>query len=89
MKLSKEFIRRQVLAGLRPAGRYGMAPKYAVSFITAEFSGVKAEAVFEDIDYLAGKGLLEFFASPISAGDRRVRITAAGIDFLESENSPV
>lgn len=89
MKLSKEFIRKQVLKELRPTGRSGMAPKYAVSFITAEFPSVKPESVLEDIEYLAGKGLLEFFASPISAGDKRVRITAAGIDFLENENSPV
>lgn len=89
MTLSKEYIRKQILNELRPVGRAGMAPKYAVSFITAEFPGIRPESVLEDIDYLVGKGLLEFFASPISAGDRRVRITSAGIDFLESENSPV
>ncbi|MBQ7331901.1 MAG: hypothetical protein IJW39_01480 [Opitutales bacterium] len=84
MRLSKEFIRKQLLKEIRPTGQTGIAPKYAVSFITLEFQGVKSESVLEDIEYLAGKGLLEFFASPISAGDKRVRITSAGIDFLEA-----
>ena len=66
-----------------------MAPKYLVSLISMEIATANQQSLLEDIEYLAGKGLIEFFASPISAGDKRIRITAAGIDFLESQNSPV
>lgn len=85
MRYTKEFLRRQLLLTLRPTGRGGMRPKNLAVLVGSEFPGATREALLEDTDYLAGKGLVEFFSSPISAGDRFARITSAGIDFLEAE----
>lgn len=87
MNYSKEFLRKQILRTVRLTGRGGIRPKNVAVLVRSEFPGATFDALIEDVDYLAGKGLLEFFSSPISAGDRFVRVTAAGIDFLESEEA--
>lgn len=84
MKFLKEDIRKYVLRTVRVTGSAGMSPGNLAAMVAGAFPPTAQVSVLEDIDYLAGKGLLEFFASPISAGDRRVRITSAGIDFIES-----
>lgn len=38
-----------------------------------------------ELDYLIDKGLVEKTAAALSAGAKRYRITAAGIDHLEAE----
>lgn len=84
LMFTKEIIRTRILVVFRMVGSQGMTPTNAAVLICGSFPGVTKASVLEDVDYLSGKGMLEYFASPISAGDKRVRITSAGIDYLEA-----
>ncbi len=53
----------------------------------AALAGFRLEetALQAELEYLAGKGLVEIIPAALSHGLRRARLTAAGRDYLEAE----
>lgn len=81
-----ETIRHEILTqvyGYRPAARDATR-----MVTTARRDGElpdAGEAEFErECAYLSGKGLIEVEPDPVAAAHKRWRITAAGIEFMES-----
>ncbi len=63
--------------------RFGL-PARAVGLMVRQFGfGAEKEELLDELDYLAGKGLVEEAPRPISAENRAWRITEAGIALVD------
>lgn len=77
-------IREAILTLVRPTGTVGLRPAGVVAQMRVAASRVKPGEVKESIMWLIQKGYLEKFSPAIAPAESRVRITAAGIDYLQS-----
>ena len=88
MKLSPEQTEQVRLCILR----YCLAPSpisegLILSYLRAEgFSGLEREQLAMELHYLHGKGLIETAARAVSPENKRWQASAAGMDYLASQN---
>ena len=87
--MSIEEARIFILRLVRPAGRTGLRPCGIAAQLRAseprrKASGPSRAEAREHVMWLVERGYLEKFSPAISPAEARVRITAAGIDYLDA-----
>ena len=83
----REQIRLSILRYCDSADQYGLAATLLHQFLRSEgFRSLTAERLELELAYLADKFFLAPVLKPISPENRAWRITAAGRDFLATQN---
>ncbi len=83
----REQARLSILRYCESADQYGLAAALLLQFIRSEgLRSLSADHLRAELLYLADKAFLVPIAKPISPENQAWRITAAGRDFLATQN---
>lgn len=83
----REQVRLTILRYCESADQFGLAAALLLQFIRSEgFRGLTTDRLHAELVYLADKSFLVPVAKPISPENHAWRITAAGRDFLATQN---
>lgn len=78
---TRELFRENLVAQLAQAGAIGMTPPQLLVGVRAGGHIAGERELADELDYLAGKGLVALVDKIVSPENRRWKITAAGRDF--------
>lgn len=81
----KQIIREKILRQAHASGPRGITAEVAQRGVALAGFALESNQIALELHYLTDKGLLSIGAAALSAGARRFAITAAGIEYLESE----
>ena len=81
----RQLDREGILCDLAAARPHALPPETILRGRRIAGAPVEAERLAQELEYLAGKNLIEQTRSAVSAGAIRYRITADGVDYLELE----
>ncbi len=82
----KLLLRHAILRQLAAAAPVSLPPVTLLHGVALAGFRLDDRALQIELDYLAGKNLLEITPSALSQGLPRARLTATGRDYLEAEN---
>ncbi len=80
------LLRQALLRQLGAAAPAALPPATLIHGATLAGFRLEEAQLQVELDYLAGKGLLEIAPAALSHGLPRARLTAAGRDYLEAEH---
>jgi hypothetical protein len=80
------LLRHAILRQLAAAAPASLPPATLLHGVLLAGFRIADDALAAELDYLAGKNLLEITLAALSRGLPRARLTAAGRDYLEAEH---